>query len=128
MQKSPLPPTRTGYKFDGWTDDNGEPHEDGKPVQNLTSDPEGKVTLTARWKANRYTVTLDPSQGTIEGGETEITVAYGEEYGENLPEPTREGYTFAGWFTDDNQPVNRQTKVGDVLDITTKGEHKLTAR
>lgn len=41
------------------------------------------------------TVTLDPNGGTVDVSEIECTV--GETYGE-LPTPTRDGYSFLGWF------------------------------
>ena len=48
----------------------------------------------------QYAVTFDLNGGTLanHGDSTQITkqVNYGESYGA-LPEPTREGYTFAGW-------------------------------
>ena len=42
-----------------------------------------------------------------------VTVTYGNAYGE-LPEPTREGYIFDGWFTeaDGGELVERNTEVG----------------
>lgn len=50
--------------------------------------------------SNQYAVTFDANGGTLQGygNATQATkfVNYGEEYGE-LPVPTREGYTFAGW-------------------------------
>ena len=42
-------------------------------------------------------VTLDACGGVL--SEDEVTVIYGNTYGE-LPEPTREGYIFDGWFTE----------------------------
>ena len=42
-----------------------------------------------------------------------VTVVFGDAYGE-LPEPTREGYIFDGWFTeaDGGELVERNTEVG----------------
>ena len=56
----------------------------------------GDLTLTARWKANTYTVTFNPNGGTV--SQTSTTVTYDSTYG-TLPTPTRTGYTFEGWFT-----------------------------
>ena len=41
-------------------------------------------------------VTLDACGGVL--ADDEVTVVFGDTYGE-LPEPTREGYTFDGWYT-----------------------------
>ena len=56
-------------------------------------------------------VTLDACGGVL--SEDEVTVIYGNTYGE-LPEPTREGYIFDGWFTeaDGGELVERNTEVG----------------
>ena len=45
--------------------------------------------------------------------EDEVTVIFGDAYGE-LPEPTREGYIFDGWFTeaDGGELVEKNTEVG----------------
>ena len=66
----------------------------------------GKLTLTANWTANTYTVTANANGGTIpttsgwtvaSGSKIATkTVTYDSTYG-TLPTPTRTGYTFAGW-------------------------------
>ena len=56
-------------------------------------------------------VTLDACGGVL--AEEEVTVIFGDAYGE-LPEPTREGYIFDGWFTAETggELVERNTEVG----------------
>ena len=56
-------------------------------------------------------VTLDACGGVL--AEDEVTVIFGDAYGE-LPEPTREGYIFDGWFTAETggELVERNTEVG----------------
>ena len=70
----------------------------------------GDLTLTARWKANTYTVTFNPNGGTV--SQTSTTVTYDSTYG-TLPTPTRTGYTFEGWFTakSDGTHITSGTKV-----------------
>ena len=80
-------PTRPGYTFGGWY--NGDTKiESG--IWNYTTD----MTLTARWTANTYTITLDANGGTVE--KDSVIVTYDQEY--TLPTPTRTGYIFEGWF------------------------------
>ena len=80
---APANPTKTGtgYTFDGWN------------TEIPATMPAGDVTITAQWEINQYTVTFDTAGGSaIEA----ITQAYKSEVAQ--PEdPTREGYTFAGW-------------------------------
>ena len=63
------------------------------------------VTLTLDKNIITKTVTLDPNGGTVDVSEIECTV--GEKYGE-LPTPTRDGYSFLGWF--DDQEYGNQIK------------------
>ena len=105
-------PTRDGYTFAGWfTDPNGGAKVEQGDVVTASH------TLYAHWTANKYTVTFDANGGTV--GTTTKTVTYGNPYGE-LPTPTREGYTFAGWFTekDGGTQVTKETVVKTVADHT----------
>ena len=89
---SDLPtPTKTGYTFIGWHD------EEGNLINNTTIvDKATNQTLTAYWSTNSYTVTFDATGGSVDS--TTKTVTYDAEYGE-LPMPTKTGYTFVGWYT-----------------------------
>ena len=81
----PADPVRTGYTFAGWYLD-GEVYDFDTPV---TTD----LTLTAHWTANSYTITFDTAGGSAIAP---ITQDYGTPI--TAPaDPTREGYTFAGW-------------------------------
>ena len=79
---APDDPTRDGFVFAGWD----------TTYDNVTSD----MTVTAKWVAveKSVTVTFDPQDGSsmnpavVEQGETVV-----------LPTPTRDHYTFNGWFT-----------------------------
>ncbi len=120
--------TRKGYEFDGWSASGNKTYTDGQPVKNLTSLPI-TYTLTAKWKAKTYEVTLDAAGGKINGEDTDtITVTYDQTYGDQLTEPTREGYEFAGWQTAGGETVGQQTKVGEGLDVTAEVELKLIAQ
>ncbi len=59
-------------------------------------------TIYAIWNEEEYNITLDANGGTINGS-TNLVIKrlYGETYGD-LPTPTREYYTFKGWFTEKN--------------------------
>lgn len=94
---SSLPtPTRAGYVFDGWyTEESGGTKVTADTVYAPASNP-GTHYLYARWTGVKYTVTLDAQSGS--GGATSVDA----EYGSPMPEaamPTREGYTFGGYWT-----------------------------
>ncbi len=89
-------PVKTGYIFAGWKINDG-----AAAVKDLTlsaTEYTADITLTATWTANSYTVTYDYQGATGGNTETSTKVAYGSQYG-TLPEPTRTGYTFKGWYT-----------------------------
>ena len=117
--------TKTGYDFAGFTLDgenvinsfSPELLEDVKNSKNGT-----KFTLKAKWTPTKYTITYDTKGGdSLESKEYEISTADTE-----LDIPTREGYTFAGWFTDENykkisgsfKNEKAMLKKGTVGDIT----------
>ena len=55
--------------------------------------PAENVTITAKWTINQYTITFDTDGGS---GIDPITADYGTTI--TAPaDPTKEGYTFAGW-------------------------------
>ena len=110
--------TRDGYTFAGWFTKMDGGTQVTKETVVTTAD---KHTLYAHWTANKYTVTFDANGGTVTPAEQ--TVTYGSHYGE-LPTPTREGYTFAGWFTEKEYG----TQVTAVTKVTTVGKHTLYAR
>jgi len=102
-------PTRTGYTFNGWytAADGGSKITSYKPVTN--------TTLYAQWKANTYTVTFDANGGSCD---TEsINVTYGSIYGDELPTPTRTGYTFGYWQLELDS-YNKSIFSSSIVDIT----------
>ncbi len=92
--------TRTGYTFDGWKDDYGNSYFDEEIVENLTSELNGNVTLYAQCKANSYSVSLNLNGGRFADGAQDVTsYTYGAVT--LLPDVTRSGYRFEGWYADE---------------------------
>ena len=88
-------PTKTGYTFAGWTSAEVE------VVNGKFTMPAKNVTLKAKWEANIYKVTYD-----LDGGEwTEATNEFPYEYKATVEVvktvPTREGYKFSGWRSEE---------------------------
>ncbi|MBO4816491.1 MAG: InlB B-repeat-containing protein, partial [Clostridia bacterium] len=95
--------TRDGYTFAGWfTESTG-----GTPVTETTTMPLNGATYYAHWNAVEYTANFNGNGGT-DGAS--ITKGYGEALG-TLPTSTRDGYTFAGWYTESTggTPVTEAT-------------------
>jgi uncharacterized repeat protein (TIGR02543 family) len=59
--------------------------------------PSQAITLYAKWTANQYTIRFDSNDGTRV---TAITQNFGTAVSAPT-NPTRTGYTFAGWFSDE---------------------------
>jgi len=82
----PDDPTKTGYSFASWDFDFST------PIKRDT-------VITARWNANSYTITFNPNGGEVN---PETLVASFESF-VTLPTPSRIGYSFVGWFNDNQQ-------------------------
>ena len=90
-------PTKTGYKFLGWTGDNGDTPQ--KTVT-ITTGTTGNKSYAANWEKNvsTYTVSFDSNGGSdVE----EITFTEDGHINEP-PTPKKEGYKFVGWYEDKN--------------------------
>ena len=86
--KLPEPEEKVGYTFTGWQSSVGEVP---------TTMPASDVEITAVYEANKYTLTYD-----VEG--TLITVEYAtDEKIEVIADPEKVGYTFVGWFIEDDR-------------------------
>lgn len=100
LKLSSTVPTRTGYTFQGWSTANDSSVE-YKPGSNYTSN--SSVTLYAVWKLNVYTVTFNCAGGNISGNSTYTKqINHGSKIG-SLPSPTRNNYTFLGWYLNDTK-------------------------
>lgn len=91
-------PTKTGHTFEGWY--TSSDFNDGPAVEKISTTDTGNKTYYAKWTPDTYTVTYEKNGGTIEDEKDYTSYTYGE--GLTLPEPTREGYTFDGWYTSSN--------------------------
>ena len=100
--------TYTGYTFKGWYDNE---NLTGSPIAAIGGTETGNKEYWAKWEANAYTVTLNTNGGTINSGNvTEYT--YG--VGATLPtDVTRTGYTFKGWYYNENLTGSPVTAIGD---------------
>jgi uncharacterized repeat protein (TIGR02543 family) len=89
---APVNPTRSGYTFAGWFSD-----EALTTAYTFSTMPSQATTLYAKWTINEYTITFNSNGGT---SVTAITQDFGTAVTAPV-NPTRSGYTFAGWFSDE---------------------------
>ena len=89
---APTDPTKTGYTFAGWYSD-----EALNTPYSFTTMPAGSITLYAKWTINDYTITFDSNGGSAV---TAITQNYATTVTKPT-DPTKAGYTFVGWCSDE---------------------------
>ena len=82
--------TREGYTFEGWYTDKNFTEKVTFPYE-VTAEQ----TLYAKWEKNTYTVHFETDGGTAVGDMTVSVI-------ERAPSTEKEGYTFEGWYADEN--------------------------
>jgi uncharacterized repeat protein (TIGR02543 family) len=106
-------PTRKNYTFKGWYTfkNTGRKVTDASTVKIKTSH-----TLYARWFGKEKTITLNANGGKV--ASNKVIVYYGSKYENLLPTPTRDNYTFEGWYTAAKE--GDKIAKSDVFDETSK--------
>lgn len=88
-------PTRAGFSFDGWTTDAAGTSSFDFAHTKLTAD----TTLYAQWSPLPvYTVTFDTAGGSLEDIQY---IVQGQTATRPTEDPTRVGYNFVDWYTDE---------------------------
>ena len=115
----PESPTKEGYVFVNWLLD-GEEYDFSTPV---TSD----ITLVANFRPlNTYTVTFNPNPGYYSDGASlklQLVKEGDKIDAQNLPEPKRYGYTFAGW-TLNGEDFDENTIINSNITLNSKWVQK----
>ena len=104
-------PTKAGYRFLGWytTSDFS-----GSPITVIPAGAQQTYTLYAQWTALSFTITFETN-----GGTSISSIARNTDQTLNLPtNPTRVGYTFAGWFTNAGLTSSFSASVMPPNDVT----------
>ena len=84
-------PARKGYTFDGWS------FGENERFFAMPAETFGDKKLYANWTANAYTITYNANGGTLDDNAQSVV------YDSNvtLKTPSRDAYTFAGWYNGD---------------------------
>lgn len=108
-------PKRNGYTFVGWT--GTDLNTKTKEVK-INKGSIGDRVYYANWNANAYVINLE-----LDGGEcitNSVSVTYDSSF--ELPFPYKTGYTFLGWFEDENKWDSGIWKRTSNLILTAKWE------
>lgn len=114
--------TKDGYTFDGWYKDKKDMNG-GSTIDALKSAK--KWELYGKLTPNEYTVTFDPNAEGASVAPTNKIVTFDAAY-DTLPTPTREGYTFEGWYLSKTEFTDAN-KVEATTIVKTPGDHMLYA-
>ena len=87
-------PTRSGYTLAGWYTSASGGTKVGNAGDSYT--PSGSIPLYAQWTKVTYTVAYNIN---YTGGTNPSSVTVNAGASTTLPNPTRSGYTLAGWYT-----------------------------
>ena len=98
-------PTKNGYYFAGWYTEAGFTNR----VTKIASGSTGNKAFWAKWTTIPYTITYNLNGGTNPAGaKTQYTIE-SDDY--TLPVPSKKGYDFGGWFTNDAFTGGAVTKI-----------------
>ena len=90
-------PAKSGYDFNGWYDNSSFT---GNTITKIAAGSTGNKEYYAKFSTILYTITYNTNQGTLSGKyPTSYTV---ESSTITLPEPTKTGYRFGGWYEKDD--------------------------
>ncbi len=108
--KEPLEPTKYGYIFDGWYQNNTK--------YDFSKEVTSKMTLTAKWKEDpnvkRYTVKYE-----VDGKVTSTKTVLDGTKASTITSPKKDGYKFDGWYNG-NTKYDFNTKVTKDLTLVAK--------
>ena len=101
-------PVKEHYTFTGWTEDPavGAYNNSTKKLTVGTSN----ITMTANWTLNTRTLTVNPSGGTYKNSTNPTITTENEGEVIDIPDPTRNYYTFNGWTVSPSGAYNSSTK------------------
>ncbi|WP_264990082.1 InlB B-repeat-containing protein [Lysinibacillus piscis] len=90
-------PTKVGHTFGGWYTTNGHaiPFDFNTTIT-------GNTTIYAKWTPVEYTVSFEVDGGSAVSNQT---VVHGNRAIQPDPVPTKIGYLFEGWYTDDTHTI-----------------------
>ena len=92
-----------GRVFKGWYDN---PNFTGDAITTIPKGSVGNKTFYAKWQYGTQPISIDLNGGTIDGlsGVQSYTGEYDTTFSFNEAKPTKAGYTFKGWGTEDAEP------------------------
>ena len=91
--------SRVGYTFDGWYDN---PSFSGDPITSIPHNSSGDKSINAKWTKEVYTITFVSNGGSAVSDQS---IPYEEYVVEPSPAPEKTNFTFAGWYTSEDDGI-----------------------
>lgn len=113
-----IPKQRKGYTFLYWLSEDGNSIPKGIIYNSSTVE---SIRLTAAWKVSEYTLTLKYDDGTGNVTDQKFNVDSEKIL---LPDPTRLGYDFLGWYYGDNKVPIKEIPRGTIGDLALSAKWK----
>lgn len=104
-------PVKEGYTFIGW-------YMDDTKVESITKEMTGNLTLTAKYEVDAYALEFILDGGVCEN----LPATYETGTTLELPTPMKTGYTFLGWYTDEEKIEMITPDMRGSLTLTAKWE------
>ena len=113
----PSDPTKENYIFDGWYEDNDtwEKPFTANTILNYPLTMNMEITAYAKWVQVNYNLTFDSNGGS------DCENLYIEDLSTELPTPIKSGYTFVGWYFD-NQTFNNVFTLNSTFELDEQRE------
>lgn len=111
-------PAKTNYSFEGWFDNDAF---EGTAITEIGTTDLGDKDLYAKWQGDTYSIIYNLDGGTNDEGNLD-TYTYG--IGLTLNNPTKDGFSFDGWFDNSDLIGTEITEISD----TDTGDKTLYAK
>ncbi|GEM_PF-7103861 len=101
---------KDGYTFAGWYDNE---QLTGSAVTTIAQGSTGNKDFWAKWNANTYSITYKDKGNVAYSGNNEGSLPTSHTYDvpTDLVDGTKDGFTFLGWFTDENCTVSAGSSI-----------------
>ena len=117
---------KTGYDFSGWFTDETFANEYITSQDTIYVEGTTTYTIYAKWVAKSYTISYEVGNGAVVNPAS-FTKEYGTAITNNLAVPTRNGYTFENWYTDETY-TTLYNKANDAIYVEGISEYKIYAK
>ena len=117
-------PSKVGYTFDGWTEDNGT--EKKKTGVTIPLGTHQNKTFTAHWTANNYTIKFDKNNTSATGTMADLSAVYGQNVTLTDNGFSLAGYKLKNWNTAAAGTGTSYDDKAAVKDLTSTKDENIT--